>query len=316
MKMKTEEQVVMRVSATSIAVNLLLSLFKLLAGIFGHSAAMISDAVHSASDVFSTVIVIAGVKIAGKDADSEHQYGHDRFECVASVVLAIVLGATGLGIGLSGVDKIRSGEYGSFAVPGMMAMIAALVSIAVKEWMFWYTKSAAKKVNCSALMADAWHHRSDAMSSIGSFVGILGARLGFPIFDSLASIVICVLILKAAVEIFLDAMKKMTDESCDKDTVEEMRRFVLEQPGVDGIESLRTRMFGSRIYVDVEICADGNLPLWKAHDIGEEVHQGIEKHFEKVKHCMVHVSPNSEERTDALHIGSSEKTKIFHKRTI
>ena len=209
MKMKTEEQVVMRVSATSIAVNLLLSLFKLLAGIFGHSAAMISDAVHSASDVFSTVIVIAGVKIAGKDADSEHQYGHDRFECVASVVLAIVLGATGLGIGLSGVDKIRSGEYGSFAVPGMMAMIAALVSIAVKEWMFWYTKSAAKKVNCSALMADAWHHRSDAMSSIGSFVGILGARLGFPIFDSLASIVICVLILKAAVEIFLDAMKKM-----------------------------------------------------------------------------------------------------------
>ena len=165
-------------------------------------------------------------------------------------------------------------------------------------------------------MADAWHHRSDAMSSIGSFVGILGARLGFPIFDSLASIVICVLILKAAVEIFLDAMKKMTDESCDKDTVEEMRRFVLEQPGVDGIESLRTRMFGSRIYVDVEICADGNLPLWKAHDIGEEVHQGIEKHFEKVKHCMVHVSPNSEERTDALHIGSSEKTKIFHKRAI
>ena len=182
MKMKTEEQVVMRVSATSIAVNLLLSLFKLLAGIFGHSAAMISDAVHSASDVFSTVIVIAGVKIAGKDADSEHQYGHDRFECVASVVLAIVLGATGLGIGLSGVNKIRSGEYGSFAVPGMMAMIAALVSIAVKEWMFWYTKSAAKKVNCSALMADAWHHRSDASVIHRKFCGYSGCKTGISDF--------------------------------------------------------------------------------------------------------------------------------------
>ena len=316
MKERTEEQVVMRVSATSIAVNLLLSVFKLLAGIFGHSAAMISDAVHSASDVFSTIIVIIGVKIAGKDADNDHQYGHDRFECVASVILAIVLGATGLGIGLSGVEKIKSGEYGSFAIPGIIAMVAAIISIAVKEWMFWYTKTAAKKVNCSSLMADAWHHRSDAMSSIGSLVGILGARLGYPIFDSLASIVICVLILKAAVEIFLDAMKKMTDESCDKDTVEAMRRFVLEQPGVDGIDSLRTRMFGSKIYVDIEICADGDLPLWKAHDIGEHVHLGIEKNFKEVKHCMVHVSPSDEKKTGESHTGSSEEMKTLRQRTV
>lgn len=291
MKMKTEEQVVMRVSATSIAVNLLLSLFKLLAGIFGHSAAMISDAVHSASDVFSTVIVIAGVKIAGKDADSEHQYGHDRFECVASVVLAIVLGATGLGIGLSGVNKIRSGEYGSFAVPGMMAMIAALVSIAVKEWMFWYTKSAAKKVNCSALMADAWHHRSDAISSIGALIGIAGARLGFPIMDSIASLVIFVFIVKAAYTIFKDAMDKMVDHSCDEDTENAIRACVRKNKNVRGIDLLQTRIFGNKIYVDIEIALDGTMTLQQAHNIAEEVHDEIENDFPKVKHIMVHVNP-------------------------
>ena len=291
MKMKTEEQVVMRVSATSIAVNLLLSLFKLLAGIFGHSAAMISDAVHSASDVFSTVIVIAGVKIAGKDADSEHQYGHDRFECVASVVLAIVLGATGLGIGLSGVNKIRSGEYGSFAVPGMMAMIAALVSIAVKEWMFWYTKSAAKKVNCSALMADAWHHRSDAMSSVGAFVGIFGARMGYPILDPIASVVICLLIGKASIDIFRDAVDKMVDRSCDRQTEESIRRTVLSVEGVKRVDLLQTRLFGSKIYVDLEIAADGTQTLYEAHQIAEHVLHAMEHTFPDVKHCMVHVNP-------------------------
>ena len=139
-----------------------LSLFKLIAGIVGHSGAMISDAVHSASDVFSTIVVILGVNIASRQSDEDHQYGHDRLECVAAIILAVVLFATGLGIGIGGVNKIIEGSAGSMEVPGMIALIAAVVSISIKEWMFWYTRGAAKKINSGALMADAWHHRSDA----------------------------------------------------------------------------------------------------------------------------------------------------------
>lgn len=168
----------MRVSAVSIAWNVILSLFKLIAGIVGHSGAMISDAVHSASDVFSTIVVILGVNIASRQSDEDHQYGHDRLECVAAIILAVVLFATGLGIGIGGVNKIIEGSAGSMEVPGMIALIAAVVSISIKEWMFWYTRGAAKKINSGALMADAWHHRSDALSSVGGVCGYFGSQTG------------------------------------------------------------------------------------------------------------------------------------------
>ena len=216
-KAKTNEQIAMQVSANSIAVNLMLSIFKLIAGLMASSGAMISDAIHSASDVFSTIIVIIGVKISGKASDEDHPYGHDRFECVASIILAILLGVTGVGIGLTGVQKLTAGHYDTLAVPGVLALAAA-----VKEIMYWYTRNAAKKINSGALMADAWHHRSDALSSVGSFVGIFGARMGFPMLDPLASVVICLFVVKAAVDIFRDAISKMTDKSCDQETVNEM----------------------------------------------------------------------------------------------
>ena len=195
-----EHKVAMKVSGVSIAVNLLLSLFKLLAGILAHSGAMISDAIHSASDVGSTFVVIVGVNLSSKKSDKEHQYGHERMECVSSIILSGLLLATGIGIGMNGIENIiKSTSGASIAIPGTLALIAAVVSIVVKEWMFWYTRSAAKKINSGALMADAWHHRSDAMSSVGAFIGILGARLGFPILDPIASVAICVLIVKASV---------------------------------------------------------------------------------------------------------------------
>ena len=170
-------------------------------------------------------------------------------------------------------------------------MAAALVSIAVKEGMYWYTRFYAKKIHSSALMADAWHHRSDSLSSVGAFVGILGARLGFPVMDALASVGICVLILKAAYDIFKDAIDKMVDKACDAETEERLRKLVSAQEGVKGVDSLRTRTFGSRIYVDVEILADGNLSLYESHDIAERVHDEIEANFKEVKHIMVHVNP-------------------------
>ncbi len=285
------EQTAMKVSRVSITVNLLLSAGKLAAGILASSGAMVSDAVHSASDVFSTVIVMAGIRISGREADRKHPYGHERMECVASILLAMVLAVTGYKIGASGLGKIFAGDYGNLETPGVPALVAAVVSVAVKEWMYWYTRSYAKKIRSSALMADAWHHRSDSLSSVGAFIGIMGARLGFPVMDPAASVVICLFILKAAYDIFMDAVDKMVDTSCDPDTEQELRDFVIAQKGVWGIDQLRTRTFGSRIYVDVDIAADGSLSLCEAHKIAESVHEGIERNFQQVKHIMVHVNP-------------------------
>ncbi|MBR1739182.1 MAG: cation transporter [Ruminococcus sp.] len=281
----------MRVSAVSIAVNGALTALKLLAGIAARSGAMISDAVHSASDVFSTLVVMAGVTLSGKKADKEHPYGHERLECVASMLLAVVLAATGLGIGYSGVIKMISGGD-KLKAPGMLALAAAVISIAVKEAMFHYTARTAKRIRSGALMADAWHHRSDALSSVGAFIGILGARLGAPVLDPVASVAICVFIEKAAVEIFMDAVDKMIDKACPDETVEEMRKVILSTDGVIGIDEFRTRLFGSRIYVEVEIVMDAGKSLVEAHDTAEAVHDAIEREFPDVKHCMVHVNPS------------------------
>ncbi len=285
------EQTAMRVSRLSIAVNLLLSVAKLAAGILASSGAMISDAVHSASDVFSTILVMVGIRLSGKEADREHPYGHERMECVAAILLAAVLAVTGWEIGLSGLKKIIAGHYEEIAIPGVLALAAAVVSVVVKEGMYWYTRFYAKKINSSALMADAWHHRSDSLSSVGAFVGILCARLGFPVMDPIASVVICLFILKAAYDIFRDAIDKMLDTACDPELEAQLREFVLRQQGVQGVDLLRTRTFGSRIYVDVDITADGNMTLREAHGIAERVHEGIEKEFDQVKHIMVHVNP-------------------------
>ena len=187
-----------KVSAVTIAANALLAVFKLFAGVFAHSSAMISDAVHSASDVFSTIVVIIGIRLASKASDREHPYGHERMECVAAIVLAMVLFITGLGIGADALQDILRGDYSNLQVPGILALAAAVISIAVKEIMFWYTRFYAKKIDSSALMADAWHHRSDAFSSVGALIGIAGARLGFPILYSIAGLGIVVVSVKAA----------------------------------------------------------------------------------------------------------------------
>ena len=284
------EKTAMKVSIVSVIWNLLLSAGKLFAGIFANSGAMISDAVHSAFDVFSTIIVMIGVKISGKDSDNDHPYGHERLECVAAIILATVLAATGIGIGYGAVVKIMAGDY-NVEMPGILALVAAVVSILVKELMFWYTRYYAKQIDSSALMADAWHHRSDSLSSIGALIGIIGARLGFGIMEPLASVVICIFIEKAAYDIFMDAVNKMVDKSCDDETMEKIKACAMNIPGVENIDLLRTRVFGNKIYVDMEIAADGNKTLDETHAVAERVHDAIEQEFPKVKHIMVHVNP-------------------------
>ena len=280
-----------KVSLVSIIGNITLSLLKFFAGLIAHSNAMISDAIHSASDVFSTFVVIIGIKLSSKKADKEHPYGHERLECVAAIVLAFVLFITGIGIGYEALKTILSGNYSDIQIPGVLALVAAIISIVSKEAMYWYTRYYSKIIDSSALMADAWHHRSDAFSSIGALIGILGARIGFPVMDSIASIIIFLFIVKAAYDIFKDAMDKMIDHSCDEETEKKIYDCVLEHHEVLGIDLLQTRIFGNKIYIDLEIQTDGSISLKEAHNIAQSVHDDIEKNFPKVKHIMVHVNP-------------------------
>lgn len=293
MENRTNEQVAMRVSLITIVQNVALSAFKLAAGVLAHSGAMISDAVHSASDVLTTLVVMVGIKLASKASDKEHPYGHERLECVAAILLAVFLGLTGLGIGWAGIGNIQAGNS-ALAVPGGLALAAAVVSIVVKEAMYWYTRAAAKRIGSGALMADAWHHRSDALSSVGSFLGILGARMGLPILDPIASVAICVFIVKAAVDIFRDAVSKMTDRSCDDAVVQALHDTVLTNSQVLGIDRMNTRIFGDKFYVELEIAADASLSLPQAHEVAQQVHDAVERKFPKVKHCMIHVNPAGE----------------------
>lgn len=285
--------VMMRVSAVSVFFNIVLTAFKLVAGIAGKSSAMVADAVHSLSDVAGSGLVMLGAKLSGKESDPEHPYGHERLECVVALILANLLLLIGAGIGYNGIRDLM--DPTAQAVPGMLALSAAVVSLAVKEALFWYTRAAAKKINSVSLMAEAWHHRSDALSSIGSFVGILGAILGYPVLQPLACLLIALMILKVAVDIYRDTLSRLIDHSCSAEAAGELRSVVLGVDGVLGIDDMKTRLFGSRIYVDVEICCSGELKLREAHQIAEAVHDAVENSRSDIKHCMVHVNPLQEE---------------------
>ena len=283
-----------KVAAVGVFGNILLTAVKLAAGITGHSGAMVSDAIHSLSDVFATFVAWIGTRLSGKKADRSHPYGHERFEVVASLILGAILLFTAVSIGLSGIRKIAAGNYASLPVPGTVALAAAVISIAVKEGMFWYTRHYAKKINSQAFMADAWHHRSDALSSVGSLIGIGGAMLGYPVMDPAASVVICLFILKVAYDILMQALQNMMDTSCPEEYEKRLGEYILSFPGVGRLDLLRTRMFGNKVYIDAEIAVDGDMPLHEAHDIAEAVHDGVERSFENVKHIMIHVNPLQE----------------------
>lgn len=289
-----EKRIVYKISIISIVVNLLLVVAKMIAGTLGHSGALISDAVHSASDVFSTIVVIIGFYLSRKKEDRDHPYGHERIECVAAVILATLLALTGAGLGVNGVKNIINADYKHTVMPGLITIVAAIISIVAKEAMFWYTKSGAKKVSSDALMADAWHHRSDALSSIGSLAGIILARRGLYVADSVAALIICLFILKAAFDIYKDAFQKMVDHSCDEETLQKYKDTILSEEDVLGIHTIKTRMFGSKVYVDIELLLDGNISLLKAHEIAERIHDRLEKEYPDIKHCMIHTEPISE----------------------
>ena len=293
-KVFNENAIIKQISLVGIIGNIILCAFKMFAGIVGKSGAMVSDAVHSLSDVFATFIAFLGVKMSKRGADKAHPYGHERMECIASMILGLILLVTGVGIGKVGLQNILSGNYETLSVPGTIALAAAIVSIVVKEAMYWYTRHYARILNSAAFMADAWHHRSDAFSSVGSLIGIGGAMLGFPVLDAVASVVICLFILKVASDILLDAVKKMLDTSCGDAFETELEKYILEQKDVVRVDLLHTRMFGNKVYIDLEISVDGNKTFREAHAVAESVHANVEKKFPNTKHIMIHANPTEE----------------------
>lgn len=280
-----------KVSIASLFVNLGLAIAKVCAGVFAGSYAVLSDGINSAGDVFSRLITLIGIRLAGKEEDENHKYGHERFESVAAVILAVIICATGIMVGYNGIKMIVDGSYKEIAVPGKIVLIVAAGSIVVKEIMYHVTMHFGKKIKSDALKADAWDNRTDVLSSAGSLVGAVGAMLGVGILDSIASIVIALMILRSGVMIFREAIRKMTDEACDEATEAKMRTFIMACEGVKDVDMLKTRLFGNRIYVEIEIAVDKDMRLEDAHNIAEEVHDGIEREFEDVKHCTVHVNP-------------------------
>lgn len=297
LKLQKDTRTAVRVSLVTMSANTLLFAFKLAAGILAHSGAMISDAVHTISDVFSTLAVLIGFGLSGKSPDKEHPYGHERIECLVALLLSAMLLAVGAGIGLEGVMNLRTPQISGIPhtdtqlLFNTLALCMALISVGAKEWMYRYTLKAARAIGSASLEADAWHHRSDALSSLGGFAGLLGLRLGFPLVDPLASLIICVFVCKASLDIAGSAVNQLIDHSLDDQETEAIRAVILREPAVLSLDSLKTRMFASKAYVDVEVAMDGAQSLEQAHAAAQRIHETIEREFPRVKHCMVHVNP-------------------------
>lgn len=275
-------------SLWTLGLNFLLGSVKLAAGLWGRSSAMVADAAHSYSDCASTVAVIAGLKMASKSADDDHPYGHEKYELIFANILSILLGLTAVKIGY---DALMVIAHGSYQVPGLAPLLAAVFSVAVKEVMYRLTLRKAKKIGSVAMEADAWHHRTDALSSVGAFVGILGARLGLPVLDPVTGLLVSLLVLKVAIDLYRKSVSGLVDSSTDAETVTRIQQLLADMDGIEEVNSLKTRVFGASAYADVTIKVDGALTVEEGHDIATLAHNKIEANLPKIKHIMVHIEP-------------------------
>lgn len=275
-------------SLWTLGLNFLLGSVKLAAGLWGRSSAMVADAAHSYSDCASTVAVIAGLKMASKSADADHPYGHEKYELIFANILSILLGLTAVKIGYDALMVIARGSY---QVPGLAPLLAAVFSVAVKEVMYRLTLRKAKKIGSVAMEADAWHHRSDALSSVGAFVGILGARLGLPVLDPVTGLLVSILVLKVAIDLYRKSVSGLVDSSTDAETVARIQQLLTDMDGIEEVSGLKTRVFGASAYADVTIKVDGAMTVEEGHDIATLAHNKIEANLPKIKHIMVHIEP-------------------------
>ena len=282
------EEVGRKVLIVTIIGNVVLTILKAIAGFVAGSTAMVSDAVHSLSDVLSTFVAMIGIKISHKPADEDHPYGHARAETVATKILAMLVAATGLGIGWAAVRSLINGQ---FTAPGQAAIWAALLSIVGKEWMYRYSKAKGEEINSKALIADAHHHRSDALSSITALFGILGGRLGFPILDPIAGLVVAILIVKVGAELYWESIQELVDRAPDKETLKEIATTTINTDGVINVHDIKARIHGPHVYVDLKICVNRFWPVYQSHKVAHDTVDHIKAHVPNVKDVLVHVNP-------------------------
>jgi cation diffusion facilitator family transporter len=298
-----EKKIIVKVSIWTMVFNTFLAIMKIFAGIVGKSSAIISDAVNSISDVTTALAVMIIGRFSRKDKDIDHQYGHEKYESMASVFLGVALFLTAFEIGKSGVMTIYEFfRYGTaIIIPNYVALVCAVLTIVIKEGMYRYTRHNAKKANSPALEAMAWDHRSDELASSGAIIGIVGTMIGatipgiagslLMILEPIASVVICLFIARLGLRVIKVAFSQVVDQAADEETVATLQAIATKQPGVKHLDDLKTRMFGLRLFVDIEISVDPKLSVLEAHHIAHLLHDEIETTVPNVKHCMIHVNP-------------------------
>lgn len=287
--METRYEEASKVTILAILWNVFLSVIKIFAGVIGNSTAMIADGIHSASDIITSVGVLIGNKISSKPGDKEHNYGHEKAETLVSFLLSIILVGVALSIGYEASKSLFNIE--GIAIPTLLPLVVSIISILIKEYQYRITIRIAKKINSPALKADAWHHRSDALSSIAAFVGIGGAMLGFKILEPLASIVVALFVCKVGYDILKNAVNELMDVSIDETYENEIKKIAQLTEGVMNLGSLRTRKHGASAYVDLVICVDGKLTVTSGHDIATNLEKKIQNDINIVKGITVHVEP-------------------------
>lgn len=309
--MESREKEIYKVTLIGSAVNAVLIVLKFIAGFVGRSSAMVADAVHSLSDFISDVIVLVFVKIAGKPKDKGHDYGHGKFETLATVIIGILLIVAGVGLMINGIETvIRSINGETLERPTMLALIVAVVSILSKEWLYRYTISSGKKLDSQAVIANAWHHRSDAVSSLGTLIGIAGAMfLGdrWRILDPIAAIVVSLLIIKSGYDIVKPCISELLEASLPEDKEKEIEKLVLDVPGIVFVHNLRSRRIGNGIAVDLHAKMDGNLTLSEAHEKATAAEKAIKKAFGENSIINIHMEPASGSAKPDKHVDSKNE---------
>ena len=293
--MKSRDRRIYRITLTGSIVNILLLVFKFIAGILGHSAAMIADAIHSLSDFLTDIIVIVFVRLSSKPADHDHDYGHGKYETLATSVIGMALAVVAVMLGWDGIEKIIYVMQGNqLESPGIIALWAAILSIVLKEWIFRATRKVAKEENSKALEANAWHHRSDAMSSIGTAIGIGGAVMlgdSWAILDPIAAIVVCILIIVTAFKIIRQASGELLEESLPKEIEDKIEQIAYQDPLVSDIHKLHTRRIGNIIAIEMHLRMPSDVTLAESHIHANSIEKSLKQEFGNGTHIMLHIEP-------------------------
>lgn len=293
--MQTRDSKIYRVTLTGSIVNMVLLILKFVAGILGNSAAMVADAVHSLSDFLTDIVVIAFVRLSSKPADKDHDYGHGKYETIATSIIGMALIVVAVMLGWNGIDKIIYVIQGNkLESPGIIALVAALVSILLKEWVFRITRKVALEVESQALEANAWHHRSDAFSSIGTAIGIGGAVMlgsNWAVLDPVAAVVVSVLIFITAFRLLRQASGELLEESLPKETEDKIEEIVYRDTLVRDIHNLHTRRIGSIIAIEMHLRLPGDITLTESHCHASEIESALRDEFGKDTHIMLHIEP-------------------------